>query len=150
MSALAITLLLVFQAKHWLADYPLQGRYMLGKFKAWPGCLGPLAAHASVHGVMTTAISLAVAPSLWWLGLVDALLHGVVDFVKANPRLGGRWSALSKAEMRNIMHYEENVRRDQFTRQMRSNTLFWWALGADQAAHHITHYALIWALLGTP
>lgn len=23
---------LLFQAKHFLADYPLQGRYMLGKF----------------------------------------------------------------------------------------------------------------------
>jgi uncharacterized membrane protein len=114
-------LLLVFQAKHFLADFPLQGRYMLGKFKPGWDFLSPLLAHVSVHGLMTLAICLYVRPALWWLALVDMVAHFAMDRIKAGPKYLGRWKP--------------------------DNKLFWWALGIDQAWHHLTHYAIIWALV---
>ncbi len=50
-------LLVVFQLKHFMADYPLQNEYMLGKFKA-KGWFAPLALHAGVHSLFTCVIEL--------------------------------------------------------------------------------------------
>lgn len=113
-------LLVSFQIKHFACDYPLQGRFMLGKFKSGMEWVLPLAAHAVVHAVGTFLIALA---STWsprlalQLATVDYLVHFVVDRVKASPNLLGRWKP--------------------------DNKYFWWALGADQMAHHLTHYVLI-------
>jgi hypothetical protein len=80
-------LLIVYQIKHFLADYPLQGAYMLKKFMGgWQWVL-PLAAHAGVHGLFTLAITLLVNPVLWWLALVDFVAHVVMDRVKASTRM---------------------------------------------------------------
>lgn len=142
-------LLVAYQAKHWLADYPLQGRYMLGKFKPFPECVVPLLAHASVHGAFTFAIASAVKPHLALaLALFDMTVHGTMDFIKANPKLMGRWHGLSKNEMRNILSYEKTIGLKQFAAQLRGNKFFWWALGIDQLVHHLTHYAIIAVLVG--
>lgn len=115
-------LLIAFQAKHFLADYPLQRPYMLRKFEAWPGFLLPLLAHAGVHGVMTALICWFYGSSAaLFFGLADVCVHFIVDRAKAAPTWGGRWKP--------------------------TNPRFWWALGGDQMAHHLTHYAIIWALV---
>lgn len=146
-------LLVVYQIKHFIADYPLQGRYMLGKFKPYPDFILPLLSHGLVHGVFTFLIALYFKS---WeaslaLGLLDMAIHSTVDWVKANPSIGGRFAALSKNEMKNILSYlptlgKEGV-EEKFGAQLKSNTFFWWALGADQLAHHLTHYLLIWIIL---
>lgn len=114
-------LLVVFQAKHFLCDFPLQGRYMLGKFKGGWGWVLPLAAHAAVHAVFTLAIVCFLKPHLWWLSLVDFMAHFAIDRVKASPNLLGRWKP--------------------------DNKYFWIALGVDQTAHHLTHYWILAMLL---
>lgn len=130
-------LLVIYQVKHFICDYPLQNRYMLGKFKPFPQCLLPLAAHAGVHGLATLLIAACVKPEIALLAaLGDMLVHGGVDYVKANPSLGGRFKPLTKDTYANA---DETA--------IKSNTYFWWALGADQTAHHLTHYVIIWALL---
>jgi hypothetical protein len=146
-------LLVVYQIKHFIADYPLQGRYMLGKFKPYPDFILPLLSHGAVHGVLTFLIAVCLKPVhvALVLGLVDMTIHSVVDWIKANPSIGGRFAALSKNEMKNILSYvptlgEAEVKA-KFGDQLKSNTYFWWALGADQFAHHLTHYLLIWAML---
>jgi hypothetical protein len=124
-----LALLAAFQVKHFLCDYPLQRPYMLRK-----GAVGwnwtsrnnlnwilPLAAHAGVHALATLLIALVVNPRLGWLSILDFVVHFVVDRVKASPQLGGRWTP--------------------------AQPYFWWALGGDQMAHHLTHYAIIAALL---
>lgn len=123
------TLLLAFQAKHFLCDFPLQGEYMLGKFSKKFGVWFPaLTAHCGVHFLGTLIIC------GWWgwdtvpvkvvfaLACTDFVVHFCVD--RAKVRLGQ-------------LH--------EWTHQ---TPQFWWALGADQAAHHVTHYAIIAALLG--
>ena len=123
-------LLLLFQIKHFLCDFPLQGKYMLGKFKGGWDWIGPLSAHVAVHGMFTFLIS------LYWLwetpgGFVaagalagfDSVVHFIQDRIKASPNLLGRFKDMKKP-------------------------YFWWALGQDQMIHHLTHYVVIWFLVG--
>jgi len=114
---IVFALLILFQLKHLICDYPLQGKYMLGKFKPYPHYVLPLAAHSLVHGLGTTIILLFASPSFWWLGLGDFFCHFWVDRLKASPVLFGRWKP--------------------------DNKYFWWALGFDQYLHHLWHYAII-------
>jgi hypothetical protein len=116
-----LLLLVLFQMKHFLADYPLQNSYMLGKFKPGWAFVGPLAAHAAVHAMLTVFVTGLFLPGSWWplaFGLVDFVTHFVIDRIKASPRLLGRFSNKSKPS-------------------------YWNCLGADQMAHHLVHYGII-------
>ena len=114
-------LLVIFQIKHFLADYPLQTPYMLGKFKGGLEWISPLALHSLVHALFTLAILLAFAPSLWALAFLDFTVHFIQDRIKASPNLLGRFKP--------------------------DNKFFWWALGQDQMVHHLTHYIIIWLII---
>lgn len=131
-------LLVIYQLKHFLADYPLQTKFMLGKFLPFPKFILPLASHGLVHGIFTFLIALYFKPCQTALlfGAVDMVVHCGVDFVKANPTLGGKFKPLTK-----------DTYLAATPDQVKSNTYFWWALGADQMAHHLTHYALIAGML---
>lgn len=121
METTVIILLVLFQIKHFVADYPLQNAYMLGKFKL-VGWERPLAAHAAVHALFTFAIALFFNPILALpLAIFDFAIHGFVDRLKAHPELGGRFKP--------------------------EQPQFWWALGADQTMHHLTHYAIIFLIV---
>lgn len=117
-------LLVVFQLKHFLADFPLQGKYMLGKFKGGWDWVVPLAAHCSVHSFFTCLIlwTFNRLDALWYLSYVDFAVHFAQDRIKASPNLLGRWKP--------------------------DNKYFWWALGQDQAVHHLTHYFIIAKMVG--
>ena len=116
-------LLVAFQAKHFLSDYPLQTQYMLKKSnsKDW---VHPLFSHAAVHGFITLLIcyffsgDISLSASLMFM---DLFIHFTVDRIKASPNYLGRFKAYNK--------------------------YFWWSLGADQMAHHLTHYAIIYILV---
>ena len=126
------TLLLIFQVKHWICDYPLQTPYMLNKFKL-KGWVYPLFCHVRVHSVFTLLISTAFL-NLYsdmtvqdytriavWMMFLDGVVHFIVDRIKAHPDIGGRYKP--------------------------DNPKFWWALGADQMLHHLTHYGIIYVLV---
>lgn len=127
-------LLVAFQLKHWLCDYRFQTPYMLGKFKP-EGWLGPLAAHAGAHALGTWMVGALLcgirvfaegrrndaSAFILLLPLLDFAVHFVVDRVKVVMGRG-----LTPAEPR-----------------------FWRQLGADQAAHHLTHYFVIYCLLNS-
>jgi hypothetical protein len=145
-------LLIIYQIKHFLADFPLQGKYMMGKFKGGTEWIKPLLAHVTVHGLFTLAICLAVKPSMWWLSILDASIHFVMDRIKASPDYLGKYKSLSAREMKQVsedlLHsfYSPSAKRQQ-REKLQHNTYFWWALGIDQAVHHLTHYLIIWMLL---
>lgn len=125
-------LLALFQLKHFICDYPLQNEYMLGKMKSkdW---IKPLASHTFVHAVGTLTIvywffALTISSFNYTyvlisiaLGFADFCLHFVIDRIKASPNLGGRWKP--------------------------NEPKFWWALGADQMAHHLVNYIFIYILV---
>lgn len=129
-----LSLLVAFQFKHWLCDYPLQTPFMLKKFQK-EGWVYPLFCHARVHAVTTLLISV-VFLSLYsdmtvneyariavWMMFLDGVVHFIVDRIKAHPSIGGRWKT--------------------------DNPKFWWALGADQSLHHLTHYGIIYVLVSS-
>lgn len=119
---LVFILFVVFQLKQFIADFPLQSSYMLMKQRADWKFFVPLLVHSLVHASMTLAIVLWCAPSLWWLSLVDLVVHFVVDRLKAGPRYLGRFNNInSKA--------------------------FWFCFGLDQMIHHFTHLAFIWIII---
>lgn len=135
--SLVLALLVAFQVKHFVADYPLQGRFMLGKFREDWGFLKPLLAHVAVHAVGTFLITcwFGVGQALC-LALFDASAHFVMDRAKASKRYLGRFKPLTA-----------DTAPTATPAQWRSNTFFWWSLGFDQAVHHLTHYAVIAYLL---
>ena len=116
-------LFIVFQTKHFITDFLLQTPYMLRKERL-SGWVLPLLSHALVHALFTLGIILVVNKSLWWLAIVDLVVHFSVDRIKASPHLLNRFKISEK--------------------------YFWWVLGADQMSHHLTHYWIIWMLVTTP
>jgi len=152
---LLFLLLVIFQFKHWFADYPLQGEYMLGKFKADWGFVKPLLAHVGVHAAFTFLISVFFVP--WYiaflLALGDATIHFFMDRLKAGPKYMGRWKPLTSELW---MMYKNDSMMDMPSRialrataiaKLRDNVLFWWALGIDQMVHHLTHYGIIYIII---
>ena len=116
--------LVAFQLKHYVADFPLQTRYMLAKFDE-RGWVIPLASHCSVHAFLTGLLLVSTGFVPPWLILVlmtfDFTVHFIMDRVKASPKMLGR--------------YDIKDRR------------FWWALGLDQMVHHLTHYAIVYIVI---
>ncbi len=110
-----MTLLLAFALKHFLADFILQGPYMLGKFKD-NGWFMPLSAHAFTHAIFTFIIAVTFVP--WhfavMLALGDLFVHFGVD----------RWKVVSS----------KGIGTDDAT--------FWHYLGFDQLLHRMTDYAI--------
>jgi len=135
--SIVFVLLLAFQAKHYLADYPLQRRYMLGKFKDDWGFFLPLLAHVSVHALGTFLIAcwFGVGKAIL-LAIFDATVHFVMDRIKASKKYLGRFKPLT-AETAAIAT----------PIQWKHNDYFWWSLGVDQMVHHLTHYAIIFAIV---
>ena len=132
-------LLLLFQIKHFIADFPLQNKYMLGKFKD-EGWILPLLSHGLIHAVITFLICVCFSTVLTAsiLSIFDLIVHSAMDRVKASPKMLGRYGAISKRD----------VQRGNLSEQdWKDNTYFWWALGVDQMVHHVTHYVVIVVLL---
>jgi hypothetical protein len=132
-----LLLVLIYQAKHFLADYPLQRRYMLGKFRDDWGFFLPLLAHVAVHGGMTLCITwFLVGWKAIGFALFDGTVHFSMDRIKASKKYLGRYKTLTAETA-------PTATPDQW----RSNDYFWWSLGLDQMVHHLTHYAIIyWCL----
>ncbi|MGB8278666.1 MAG: DUF3307 domain-containing protein [Methylovirgula sp.] len=110
-----------FVIKHFLADFLFQTSWMAyGKAqkREW---LKPLAVHAGIHAAMTFLLALVFLPSLWWLSLVDFVVHGSIDRAKA---LATRGLGLTEKD-----------------------SASWWLLGLDQALHQLTHFCFIIALV---
>lgn len=136
---LIFILLVVYQIKHFLADFPLQGPYMLKKFSPGWGFVPPLLAHVAVHASLTYAIVGTVTNNgllAIQLAAIDAGIHFIMDRLKAGPKYLGQFKALTAGEYQTAT-----------AKAKTGNTLFWWSLGLDQMVHHLTHYYLIWRII---
>jgi hypothetical protein len=128
----AIFILVLFQLKHFLADYPLQSKYMLGKGKEESWFL-PLLSHVGVHTAFTFVIALHFinVADAFRLALLDGIIHLIMDRVKASPELLGRFKL---------------VTGDVTSSEERSNKLFWWSFGFDQLIHQLTYCIIIFIM----
>ncbi|MGL6228629.1 MAG: DUF3307 domain-containing protein [Culicoidibacterales bacterium] len=128
-----IALIICFQIKHFLCDFPLQTKYMLGKFDD-DGWFEPLFAHAAVHALFTYTI-LFVFMTIFKLcfcagihivlalALFDLVVHFLIDLIK--------------------------IRVNKYYEQKPSDKHFWTMIGVDQLLHHLTHYTIIVAFVYT-
>ena len=114
-------LCVVFAVKHVVADFLLQTKAMVRGKERRTGWLMPLLAHVVCHAVLTLLIVLAFVPRLWWLAIVDFVVHLVIDRGKTLIGLERGWSP--------------------------DQTPFWWLLGLDQCGHQLTNIGLATALL---
>lgn len=122
-----IYLLLAFFTKHYLADFPLQTVYMLGKGKKGFDWILPLTSHAGVHFLFTLVIILIYNPNLYYLSFIDFIFHFIIDRIKATYRLKeGTWEAHEKGKL--LSKYYN-------------------ALGLDQYAHALTYILIIHLLI---
>lgn len=142
----------VYEVKHFLADYILQGRFMLGKFsKRKTEWIPALFAHAAVHAAFTfTIASMLHSPRALAVAYFDFMVHFAMDRIKASPGLLGRYEALSKSEMTNWLTPPDRETPEytvEKARVLRSNRLFWWSLGLDQMVHNLTHLIIVWRIL---
>ena len=119
---LAFILLVVYQIKHFICDFPLQFGYMLNKIRPGWDFILPLTLHAGVHFLFTLMICLWLRPDLWWLSIFDFAVHFVMDRIKAGPNYLGRFRDKTKSS-------------------------YWVALGFDQMVHHLTHIYIVWVLI---
>ena len=117
----ACALLLVMAFKHFVADFILQTKWIAHGKEARHGWFTPLAVHVLGHAVLTLAIALAVAPRLWWLAVVDLVIHASIDRAKSLTGQWGKWGVEDSA--------------------------YWWLLGFDQFLHQATNIALTAAFL---
>lgn len=134
-------LLILYQIKHFLADFPLQNEYMLKKFLPGKEFILPLASHCLIHSVITFLITLGATQKLpisLYLAALDFVVHFIMDRIKASPKLLGRFKPLTAKEY-----------MDSSNEQKLHNKYFWWALGLDQGVHHLTHYLLIYLTLSS-
>lgn len=174
---MSITVLFIFlalvQVKHFLADYPLQNEYMLGKFKDhfWGR---PLLAHVAVHGLFTFV--LAIIFGAWKLSLLLALLdisiHFIMDRIKASSKMLGRYKVLSGNDFQQMESKAKALTTDMndaldnpsslapgdllkkvqdrsyhlisSRRAKEDNKIFWIALGFDQLIHHLTDLLIVY------
>ena len=82
------------------------------------------------------------------LAILDFIIHFIMDRIKASPKMLGRYQALSKNEMKNILSYLPTLGKDgvkeKFGKELNSNVLFWWSLGLDQLVHHLTDILIVY------
>jgi hypothetical protein len=119
--SLAFWLLAALTLKHFIADFLLQTRWMATGKEAPQGWALPLACHAGLHGLGTTFIALMLEPAAWWLGVVDMVVHAVIDVAKA--------------------------RTGQHFRLQPDQPAYWWLFGLDQFLHQLTNLGLAMAML---
>lgn len=107
-----------FRLKHFVGDFLLQTTWMAtSKGRAGKEGYKALFSHTAVHAVGTLLIVLIFAPALWWLGIVDFVIHSIVDRIKGKATISHDLKP--------------------------KNTMFWWAFGLDQEIHNLTHIAYI-------
>ena len=149
-----IILWLCFEIKHFLADFPLQTEYMLGKFRPGKEFILPLAAHCAVHAAFTLGILLYFAPHYWALTFLDFGVHFIMDRIKASPKMLGRFDNISKHEWEEFSSKADcacgeagcNKFMAYKLERKKSNTFFWWALGLDQMVHNLTYLSIVYII----
>lgn len=115
-------LLVAFEVKHFVADYPFQSAYHSGPER---GYVPSILLHALFHGLLTAVVctsylALAQPAATRWvigLALIDFTLHYAIDHHSL--------SMISKSK---------------------DHPAFWWMIGLDEMVHRFTNFYLVFLL----
>lgn len=123
-----LLLFLLFEFKHFICDFLLQTKYMLGKFNdKFKDYWYPLYLHASINGCGAFLISIFISnndnniKASILIFIIEIILHFIIDRIKASKKLLNRWDIKEKQ--------------------------FWWSLGFDQMLHRICYILYIFMIL---
>ena len=155
-------LLVVYQLKHFFADYPMQTPYMLQKFKGGTAWILPLCAHAGVHALLTFIIAVFVGTRLgdtaladvewsvvFFVSGIDFIVHFTMDRIKASPNMLGRYKALSANEYPSIARGADFQKRAQETSiRAGGGALIMLRQHADDCQEKLRGNKLFWWALG--
>ncbi len=109
----------LFLAKHLIADFLFQSDSIVQGKSGETQWVLPLSIHSGIHALGTLTICFALTPALFWLAIVDFIIHFMLDRAKS---LATRRVAATPDQ-----------------------SIFWSLLGVDQTLHQLTHF--IFALL---
>lgn len=119
-------LAVIFEIKHFFCDWVFQTDYIVagkGREKGW---LMPLFVHSFIHHALATFFIMMAFSRSMTVGLIAALVDGfshlIIDRIKSNPNGFGRF-------------------------KNPANKLYWVLMGADQAAHHLVYFSIIFGWL---
>jgi len=121
---LVLVLLVLFQIKHFVADYPLQTPAMIrGK-----GILfNPQGILHSLHHSALTLVTLGIFALVHPIAILLVIIIALAEF---------------------FIHYVIDYSKMQFGKRLTtSDPRFWWAIGFDQMLHHLTYLAFAWIVL---
>jgi len=122
-----IILLILLHVKHFLADFPLQTPYMLGKGKSGTDWILPLIAHCLVHASLSALIIGIYRPEMIWIVSIEFLAHFIIDRLKVLYKLPvGQWPA--------------EVRGQYLAK-------YYTAFGIDQLAHQLTYVLMVYLII---
>jgi len=116
-TAAVLAVLLYLEIKHFICDYPLQTHYQLAN-KGTYGHPGGIL-HSGIHAIFTIPSFLLITPSLGvGIGIIvgEFIIHYHIDWAKQQLMAHTGWKE--------------------------DNREFWWGIGADQLAHHVTYLAI--------
>lgn len=123
-TAAVLAVILYLEIKHFICDYPLQTHFQLAN-KGTYGHPGGIL-HAGIHAVFTIPAFLLITPSLGvGVGIIvgEFLIHYHIDWAKQQLMARTGWQSGDRE--------------------------FWWGIGADQLAHHVTYLAIAFILWKT-
>lgn len=115
-----LLLILLLSIKHLIIDFPLQTKYQYSN-KGKYGHLGGLL-HSFNHGIATFLIFSFFSKYAIFLGIMDAIIHYHIDWLKVNININLNWKPDTHEE-------------------------FWWLLGIDQFLHTLTYIFLIFLVV---
>lgn len=128
MSTVAAMLLVALFTAHHLGDFTPLATVRMRRAKASGRPMGPIAAHAAVHGALVGfAVLIVIRPTVSVLVLavgIEFVAHFAIDAIRA--RIGTRVPVLTDS----------------------SSNPFWWALGLDQLLHGIVLIGIAALVLG--
>ena len=127
MTGQAAVLIAALFVAHFLGDYTPLASARMQDAKSGGTPLGPIAAHALIHGLLAAAALVIVVRSDWMTLLVAAAIvvasHFAIDVVRG--RIGAKHPDLSNPERQ----------------------VFWTALGFDQLLHGLVLIGVAWLVL---
>jgi len=110
--------MLLLTVKHVIADFVLQTSWMaIGKDQKTGWAL-PLLAHCLINLAVAMVLILLIAPRLWFVALIDFVIHITVD--RAKVFCASTFGVTLEA----------------------AHPWFWTLIGVDQALHHLTGFGL--------
>jgi hypothetical protein len=128
---------LLLSLKHFLADGPLQYPYQYinkGNIRHPGGYL-----HAGIHGFFTACIFKLTATGIA-IGLLEAVVHYIIDWSKVNLTKRCGWSAMLP-----LSQIGEGPRAEIVPVHLAVySDYYFWALMADQCLHFATYIVILW------